>query len=533
MSELATLQADYVIVGAGVAGCIIAARLTERPGCSVILVEAGGENHYEPSCYSTGAHAMFGTPANWDFRTTPQANLRGAEVPQPRGKVVGGSAAINIGSWSRGIAEDYNAWEAAGAEGWNWFSARDAYGRIEASRRADGGGRGRNGPLQLEDTPRVNAMTDRLRQACLEAGYGATADHNGADFAGFDIWETIFVHGRRRNTADAYLFPARVRANLRVVTDAFVTRIILEGIRATGVEIERDGRQEVLSARREVVMAAGAFGTPQLLILSGLGDASSLQALGIERKADLPGVGRNLIDHLATKIGWASDGAGDIAPVYSEPRDPSQLQAWRRDGEGPLSANPNTCIAFVRSSNEISQPDIELLMGVNPPDAFADGGNASGCSVFVVNAQPASRGTVSLSSLDPHAAPAIDPAYLSDPQDLPRLIAGVRRGLALSRTSAMKPYAQRHDLAPDADDAQIADWVRANPVSMYHPVGTARMGAADDRQAVLDPELRVRGVQNLRVADASAMPGTIRGHTMAPVAYIAERAAALIGQASA
>jgi len=528
MSDSSAFRADYVIVGAGVAGCVLAARLTEEPGRSVILVEAGGENHYEVSAYSTGAHAMFETPANWNFSTTPQAGLGGARLPQPRGKVIGGSAAINIGSWSRGIAQDYDAWEAAGAVGWNWRKARETYELIEASRRPDGGGRGRNGPMQLEDTPRVNAMTARLRQACLEAGYGATADHNGAEFGGFDLWETIFVHGRRRNAADAYLLPARLRSNLQVVTDALVTRITFQGARATGVEIERDGRREVITAQREVVLAAGAFGTPQLLMLSGLGDPARLQALGIERRADLPGVGRNLIDHLATKVGWASAGPGDIAPVYPNPDDPAELAAWRRDGGGPLSANFNTSIAFVRSGDEVATPDIELLMGVNPPDALA-GEGVSGCSVFVAHVQPSSRGTLDLASPDPHEAPLIDPAYLSDPQDLPRLVAGVKRALALSRTPALKPYAERHDLAPDADDARIADWVRANPVSMYHPVGTARMGAADERGAVLDPKLRVRGVQGLRVADASAMPGTIRGHTMAPVTYVAERAAALIG----
>ena len=533
MSDLSALRADFVIVGAGVAGSVLAARLSEQPGRSVILVEAGGENDYEQSGYSTGAHAMFETSANWAFKTTPQAALNGAEVPQPRGKVIGGSAAINIGSWSRGIAADYDAWEAAGASGWNWSTARDAYCRIEASRRPDGGSRGRNGPLQLEDTSRVSSMTDRFRQACLEAGYGATADHNGAEFGGFDLWETIFVHGRRRNAADAYLLPARIRSNLHVVTDALVTRIILERNQATGVEIERDGHREVLTARREVVLAAGTFGTPQILMLSGLGQALRLQALGIECKADLPGVGRNLIDHLATKIGWASEGATDIAPVYPDPDDPSQLETWRRDGTGPLSANPNTCIAFVRSSTQVTEPDIELLMSVNPPEIFADDGRTSGCSVFVADVQPRSRGTLSLSSPDPHDAPTIDPAYLTDPQDLPTLVAGVRRGLALSRTNALKPYAQRYDLAPEADDGRIADWIRMHPVSMYHPVGTARMGAGDDPRAVLDPQLRVRGIQGLRVADASAMPGTIRGHTMAPVTYVAERAAVLIrGQAA-
>jgi choline dehydrogenase len=519
---------DYVVVGGGLAGCAVAARLSENPDARVILIEAGDENLYEQSYYSTGVHAMLETEANWAFKTVPQPALNNAEVAQPRGKVIGGSAAINIGSWSRGIAADYDAWEAAGAAGWNGKDALSYYEAIETSKRPDGGGRGRRGPMIFEDTPVVSQMTDLLRQACIEAGYGSTQDHNGSKFGGFDLWETIFPYGRRRNSAEAYLRPARVRKNLTILTRAMTTRIEIAGNRATGVEIERDGQTQAITAAREVLLCAGAFGSPHLLMLSGIGPGDHLRAHGIKVVSDLPGVGANLIDHLATRLGWAEEKSGDSAPVYSDPSDPSQLETWRHGGTGPLSANPYTSIAFVRSTNEVDLPDIELLFGVTPPESLTVDKTVSGFTTFVAHVTPQSRGTVRLASADPHDPPAIDPGYLSDPDDLRVLIAGVRRALALASTQPLKPYTGTYELDQDATDEAITAWIRSHPVTMYHPVGTARMGASDDSNAVLDTDLRVRGISGLRVLDASAMPNIIRGHTMAPTLYIAERGAAVI-----
>lgn len=528
MSDSNDLTFDYVVVGGGLAGCAVAARLSERPDVRVALIEAGGENLYEPSYYATGAHAMFDTDANWRFETVPQAALGGARIPQPRGKVIGGSAAINIGSWSRGIAEDYDEWEAVGAVGWNWESARRFYEGIETSGRPDGGNRGRSGPLVLEDTPAVSEMTALLRQACVEAGYGSTDDHNGAKFDGFDLWETIFQRGRRRNTAEAYLTPARIRSNLTIITRAHAKRIDVADGRATGVTIEQEGQTRRIKASMEVVLCCGAFGTPQLLMLSGIGPGRELRAHGIDVVADVAGIGANLIDHLATRLGWASSRQGGIAPVYNDPRDANQLEHWRRNGGGPLSANPNTSIAFIRSSDTIRHPDVELLFGVNPPEDFADSAAVNGFTAYVAHVKPKSKGTLRLASSDSHDAPLIDPGYLSDPADLPVLIAGVRRALVLATTSALRPYTDRFDLDKNATDDQIAAWIRGHSVSMYHPVGTVRMGGKADVSAALDPELRVRGVRGLRVLDASAMPSIIRGHTMAPTLYIAERGVALI-----
>ena len=532
MSDSNNLTFDYVVVGGGLAGCAVAARLSERPDIRVALVEAGGENQYEQSYYATGAHAMFETDANWRFETVPQAALGGARIPQPRGKVIGGSAAINIGSWSRGVADDYDEWEATGATGWNWESAKRYYQAIETSSRPDGGNRGRNGPLVLEDTAVVSEMTALLRQACIEAGYGTTDDHNGARFDGFDLWETIFQRGRRRNTAEAYLAPARVRNNLAIITRAQVIRVDVADGRATGVTVEHDRRTRKINASSEVVLCCGAFGTPQLLMLSGIGPGRDLRAHGIEVVADVNGVGANLIDHLATRLGWASSTRGGVAPVYNNPRDLDQLAQWRHNGGGPLSANPNTSIAFIRSSDSVRLPDVELLFGVNPPEDFTDDETVSGFTAYVAHVKPRSRGSLRLASSNPHDSPLIDPGYLSDPADLPVLVAGVRRALALAATSVLRPYADRCDLRQDVTDDQIAAWIRGHSVSMYHPVGTARMGISADAGAVLDSNLRVRGVRGLRVLDASAMPGIVRGHTMAPTLFIAERGVALIQESS-
>lgn len=519
---------DYVVVGGGLAGCVVAARLSEDPQVRVILLEAGRENDYEPSYFATGVHSLWTTEANWGFESVPQTGLQGHRISHPRGRLIGGSAAINVGSWSRGIAADYDRWAAGGAAGWDWATARAAYLAIETSRRPEAGGRGKHGPMILEDTPVVSEMTEAFRQACLEIGIGETVDHNGERFEGFDRWETIFPRGRRRNSAEAYLAPARIRSNLQVLTSVRVLKVKFEGKRATGVVVGRDGRMEVIEARAEVVLCAGAFQSPQILMTSGIGPADHLRAIGIEPLVDSAGVGENLIDHLGTRMGWAAAGLGGVLPVYPDINDTQQLEDWRHSGNGPLAANDNPCIAFTRSSDKLEHADIELLFHVNPPENMRVDNKIGGFVFVVANVDPASRGNIRLATSDPHDLPLVDPRYLSDPADLPALVGGVRRALALAKTRALAPYSSRYELSVDAPDNEIEGWIRSRPVSMYHPVGTAKMGAADDPSAVLDPELRVKGVDGLRVVDASAMPSTIRGHTMAPVVFIAERGCKLI-----
>jgi choline dehydrogenase len=528
MTHLSGETFDYVVVGGGLAGCVVAARLSEDPRVGVVLIEAGRDNDYEESYFATGAHAMWATDANWGFKTIPQRNLRGQRVDQPRGRLIGGSAAINVGSWSRGIAADYDRWPAAGATGWDWETASATYLSIETSERPESGGRGRHGPMVFENTPLVSGMTEAFRQACLETGIGQTEDHNGVHLEGFDRWETIFPRGRRRNSAEAYLAPARVRSNLKLITSATVTHVTMQDKRATGVVFERDGITESVGASAEVILCAGAFLSPRILMTSGIGPGEHLRSNSIVPIVDSPGVGANLIDHLATRFGWAASKPGGIAPVYPDAGDPKQRESWRHTGYGLLADNPNPCIAFVRSNKAMPLADIELLFHVNPPDSLRAGNDVSGFEFLVSHVDPRSRGYVRLASNDPHDLPLVDPAYLSDPDDLPALIGGIRRALNLARSPSLAPYTANCELSVNATDQEIISRIENHAASMFHPVGTARMGRKDDPDAVLDSQLRVIGTDGLRVVDASAMPSTIRGHTMAPVVLIAERACALI-----
>ena len=522
---------DYIVVGGGMAGCAVAARMSEDPRSRVLLLEAGQENLYEYSYYSTGAKAMWDGETNWHISSTPQPNLKGRSIDHPRGRVIGGSAALNIGSWSRGIAPDYDAWETDGATGWGWKTALKTFKSIERSARPDGGGRGRKGPLHLEDTPLASEMTNVFREACIAAGFGTTVDHNGAKFDGFDLWETIFPDGRRRNTAEAYLASARSRPNLKVITGALATRVVIEGDRAVGVEYEVAGSRRV-SSSREVLLCAGAFKSPQILMLSGIGPAAHLRTNGINVVADVPGVGANLIDHLCVFLGGTA-ASGGIKPVYPDPKEPSQLATWRRTGYGSLADTEYTSIAFIRSNPELVSPDIELIFNVNPPPDMRDDKTKSGFSILVAHVQPKSRGEVRLASADPHAKPLIDFRYLSHPDDVRAMTNGFRWAMAMAATPPLAPYGARRNYNPQASDEAIVEYIRSNAATMYHPVGTARMGANNDRMAVLDSELRVRGINGLRVLDASSMPGINRGHTMAPTLYIAERGCDLIkGQAA-
>lgn len=518
---------DYVIIGGGTAGPVIAARLTEDPENSVLLLEAGAENTFEASLYVAGAHDMWQGETNWNYMSSPQSGLNGRQIAQPRGKLMGGSAAINVGSWSRGTKENYEAW---GLEGWDWDTIRDTYLAIENSPRQDAELRGQNGPMVFEDTPQDGVITEAFRAAALELGIGVTEDRNAENPVGFDVWETIFAKGRRWNTVDGYLSGASRRKNLVVQTNAYATKVNFDGKRAVSVSYTRDGEAFEAMFAKEVILCCGTINTPQLLLLSGVGPAEHLRDHGIEVVENLPGVGENLADHLRVDIGALTpEGVGKT--TFADASDSEELEEWRATGYGPLAFNENTSAAFVRSSPDAPHPDIEFMYSVNPPYGLR--GDNPGRAGWYINTgliQPKSRGSVRLASADPRDKPIFDPSYLSDPADIATYVKGVQLAVRHTATKAMAPFFDPDTLtmAPDADTSEIETYIRTRAESIYHAVGTAKMGSDDDPTAVLDARLRVRGLDNVRVADASAIPSLISGHTLAPTILIAEMAAMFI-----
>lgn len=515
---------DYIIVGGGTAGPVLAKRLSDDPTVTVLMLEAGKENTYEASQYVNGVFAMVMGEANWGYQSTPQQHLNNRKIAQPRGKVIGGSAAINVGSWSRGAQENYEAW---GLNGWDWETVLAKYQQIENSPGSNPIYRGQKGPMLLEGTPSGTFMTDVFRDASLEMGIGITDDRNAANPIGFDLWECIFRNGRRHNTDVSYLQGARSRSNLKIETEAYVSKIIFNGRRANGVVYIRGRETITVAAKQEIVLCAGVINTPQLLMLSGVGPAEHLRSHDIQVVKDLSGVGSNLSDHLRVEVGaLAPEGIGET--LYANAQDPAQLREWRETGYGSLAVAENTSAAFFKSRPDVPAPDLELMYNINPSYLNRQSNpDRAGYYINVGLIQPKSRGSVRLASADPTEKPLFDPQYLSDPQDIEVFKIGVRTALEYTKTEALSPYTDVSTLsiASDADDAQLEAYIRTVAETIYHPVGTAKMGHDDDPAAVVDSTLKVKGIAGLRIADASVLPTLVSGHTMAPTILVAEMAA--------
>ncbi|MGW3650271.1 GMC family oxidoreductase [Streptomyces sp. NPDC000878] len=525
----------YVIVGAGTAGPVIAARLTEDPGVEVVLLEAGKENTNEAS-YTQGAFfALHGSEADWQYETTKQPGIGGRSITHPRGKVVGGSCALNIGAWLRGTLGDYDVWAEEGAEGWDGAQALSTYQRIEDTDRGPSQWRGSGGPMTLTDVTSPTSLPDVLLEGFTEAGYGPRGDVAGASPYVADRYQTIFKARTRRTPADAYLTEeVRARPNLRIVTEALVTRIVFDGTRATGLVYEQGGSEHTLDVEREVVLCAGVINTPQLLMLSGVGPAAHLREHGIGVVADLPGVGENLHDHpVAPVVAVAPAGVG--GSYQGNPLSEESFAQWRLDRSGPAAFFSQNGVGFVARTSGSPVPDYELLFDYNPdisddnPVAGATGGDQrSGYKVWAVLLHPKSRGTLRLASASPHDKPVIDPQYLSHPDDLRDLIEAMRHAQKVTRSPSLAPYTETVYPAVGASDAEFQEAILKTMYTTFHLVGTARMGDPSDERTVVDPQLKVCGVTGLRVADASVIPTLISGHTIAPSVMIGERAAELI-----
>lgn len=516
---------DIVIVGAGAAGCVLANRLSERSSLRVLLVEAGGSDRHPNVAIPAAFTKLFRTKRDWAFSTVPQPALGDRRLFWPRGKMLGGSTSMNAQMWVRGHRHDYDGWEQAGARGWALCDVAPFFERVEARAGDSGGQYGRAGLQLIEDQRDPNVTSTAFLEACAELGIPRLADLNdwGAD-GGCALSPVTQRAGRRWSAADAFLRPALSRSNLELMTGAHVRRVVFEGNRAVGIEVDAGGGSIRQIGAREVIVAAGAVGSPHLLLRSGVGPRSQLREHGVPIVADVRGVGENLQDHLMVALVRACDAKVTLRDAES----PRSLASYLLRRRGMLTSNVAEAAAFVRSDPSLAAPDLELLFA---PVPFIDHGSVKpeshGTSIAVVLLQPRSRGAIRLSSADPDSAPMIDAGYLSDAngEDLRVLGRGVEIANAIYSSPALRPFTAgwiEPRSAPHTD-SQRADFVREQAETLYHPVGTCRMG--DDAGAVVDAALRVRGVTGLRVADASVMPLITRGHTGAPTLMIAERAA--------
>ena len=519
---------DYVIVGAGSAGCVLAGRLSEDPDVRVLLLEAGGPNSRAEIHIPAAFSKLFQGDLDWNYRTVPQAAASGRDLYWPRGKVLGGSSSINAMIYIRGHAADYDGWAADGCAGWGYADVLPYFKRSEDNARGAGPYHGAGGPLRVEDPRQPSPISDAFVEASEALGLGHTPDFNGAQQEGAGLYQLTQRRGRRESAADAFLKPARRRRNLTVWTGALAHRIVVERGRAVGVEVARNGAVQTVRAEREVLVCGGAVNSPQLLMLSGIGPAPALRAHGIQVVADRAEVGENLQDHLIVGLRWRL-------------REPVSLVNAERLGSiaryllfrsGQLTSNIAEAGLFAHTRAGQAAPDLQFHVA---PALFENHGlvppTEHGFSLGPTLVGTQSRGRVTLTRADPETHPAIDPQALSDPADLETLVRGVELAREIVEAGPFRRW-RGEAVAPLATDrAGIERYVRDTCETLYHPVGTCRMGA--DADAVVDLDLRVRGVDGLRVVDASVMPTIPNGNTNAPTLMIAERAADRIRQTTA
>lgn len=521
------VEFDFVIIGAGSAGCAIANRLSANGKYKVALLEAGGRDWYPWIHIPVGYFRTMGNPkTDWGYMTEPDPGLNGRSLKWPRGKVLGGSSSINGLLYVRGQAQDYDTWAQMGNPGWGWDDVLPLFKRAESYAGGDPDVRGRDGPLSVSDSAVSREIVDRYLEAAVTAGYRRNPDYNGTDQEGVGPFQLTMRNGRRCSSAVAYLAPARGRENLSILTKCAAQRLTFRGKQATGVQVWYRGKSQHIRAHREVIVTAGAIASPQLLMVSGLGDPDALSPHGIEVVADLPGVGRNLQDHLQARPVYKTTLSTintEISNLFKQALIAMQYAATRR---GPMTMAASLGTAFLKTRPDLDTPDIQFHVQpfsadqkLNAPHDF----NAFTASVLQL--RPESTGHLALRSADMRDYPEIHPNYLSTKTDQDTLVAGIRIARHIARQSPVaevitEEYTPGAALA-DEDYDGLLNWARDKSTTIYHPTGTCKMGT--DRLAVVDARLRVHGMQGLRVADASIMPVIVSGNTNAPAMMIGEK----------
>ncbi len=520
---------DYIIVGAGSSGCVLANRLSADPSCRVLLIEAGGEPDTNLATIPGAATYLQGSNLDWGYTTIPQKHLLGRRIPYPRGRAVGGSSVLNLMMYVRGNRGDYDRWEAMGNPGWGYDDILPFFRRSEANTTFADDYHGTDGPMGVATNPHRHSVCERFLEAAQSIGIPYNPDFNGATQEGCGYFQATLKNGRRCGSKEAFIDPIRDRANFTLLRNAFVFRLLIEQERARGVEVFADGQIRRVDADSEVILAAGAIGSPHLLMLSGIGPADHLAAHGIPVIADLSGVGQDLQDHI---------GGGSVSAVLKDPLDlrgqatdfDDAMAEFERSGGGHLATHHLDAGAFLRLDASDPDPDFEAVFMPSLSEFYRADGLMDRTRVYLGGwvSRPLSRGSITLASADPLDRPLIDPNYFAEPRDLLLTVEGVRRRMDILNAGPFDEVRLGRADPGDMDDVALELRVRRSALTIWHPTSTCRMGT--DARAVVGTDLRVRGIEGLRVCDASVMPSMVSANTNATVVMIGEKGSSLIRQ---